>query len=107
MIRALTSVRVVCLVEEGAMKRVRYGPIDELPLQETARLRHARSELREEVKRLRAQLEALQERVAGSERNERALAARAGQLVQLVRKIRGLPPKRDFVCPNHVIFLKY
>ena len=50
---------VVCLVEEGVMKR-KFGPIDELPLQEAARLRLERGALRDEVKRLRAQLGALQ-----------------------------------------------
>ena len=86
---------------------MKYGPIDEPPLQEAARLRRDRRALRAEVKRLRGQLDALQQRVADAEDKERVLATRVVQLSELVRKIRGLVPKRDIVCPRPVIVLKY
>ena len=91
----------------AAMKRHRYGPIqdDDLPFQDS-RLRSERDGARKVAEELKQQVDALRARLELSERKEAELAASVWKLSVLVRKIRGLPPKTDVMCPRHVILLK-
>jgi hypothetical protein len=93
----------------AAMKRVRgYGPIepDDLPVEDTCRLRSERDKARGVAERLKLQVDALRARLELSERKEAELAASVCKLSALLRKIRGLPPKTDVMCPRPVILLK-
>jgi len=93
----------------AAMKRpCSYGPIEpeDLPVEDTYRLRRERDKARGVAERLKLQVDTLRARVEISERKEAELAARVSKLSDLVRRMRGLPVVRDSICPAHVIVLK-